>query len=191
MRRAPWRGREVVVAAGTSRVLRLTGRLRRRDRDAPGCPELVVAPGDAVRLTGGVERWQGQRRRSGLVEWRVRVAAHRAAAPGRRRLELWAYDPERRLCSGTIGVDVRFVPGYELVRAEAGRLVVRNRTGAPWRRDEVWLAPPGALAPRVAMAQARVAPGEVATFTVPPELGTQALDLVHHRMARYLPAPLR
>lgn len=174
-----WR-RELVVAAGASRVLRFTGRPKGR------CPELVVAA-RGVQLTGGVERWQGRRLRWGLVEWRIRIGASRASRPGRRRLELWAHDPQGDRRSPAVAIDVRVVAGYEVVRRYDEGFVLRNRTDAPWRREEVWLAPAGALAPRVAMAEACVVPGGRATFTVPRALASRHLDLVHHRVARYRP----
>ncbi|MCW2985298.1 MAG: hypothetical protein JWR63_2868, partial [Conexibacter sp.] len=77
-----WRGgplrQELVVAAGAARVVRVTGHVGWWGRRVAGCPQLVVDGGDAGRLTGGVERWEGRRLRWGLVEWRVRVAASRA-----------------------------------------------------------------------------------------------------------------
>ncbi|MCU1678478.1 MAG: hypothetical protein JWM93_3236, partial [Frankiales bacterium] len=116
--------------------------------------------------------------------------ASRATRPGRRRLALRAHDPERGLRSRAVELDVRIVPGYELLRAEAGRLLVRNRTDGSWRSDQVWLAPIGVLEPRVAMDEDVVGPGETAAFTLPPALASVPLDLVHHRTARYLPSPL-
>ena len=79
------------------------------------------------------------------------------------------------------------IAGYEVVRRRDDGFVLRNRTDGPWRREEVWLTPVGAPAPRVAMAEAHVAPGDRATFTMPPTLASRPLELVHHRVARYRP----
>lgn len=189
-----WRApRRLTLAAGAEVVVTVRGRATSRSwsrrRRAAADLVLVVTPPDG---RGGETTWHGERGARGWIEWRVPISVARGSQLERRRFLLAVVDRDTRERSPARPLAVDVEAGYALVDRSAGDAVrLRNRTATAWPRHEVWLALTGETRPAVGMSQAYVGPGATATFAVPAALRGRSLDLVHHRVGRYQPAPLR